>query len=72
MWPLSLIQFWASSGPSFFAVLGPREKLLCGPELGQKTFAMWVVIGSCTKHSPTSRVTKTRKEQQTLHNRTVT
>ncbi len=26
VWPLSLIQFWATSGPSFFAVLGPREK----------------------------------------------
>jgi len=26
VWPLSVIQFWATSGPSFFAALGPREK----------------------------------------------
>lgn len=29
-------------GPSFFAVRGPREYWLCGPEMGQRKFAMWV------------------------------
>jgi len=45
---------------SFFAVFGPKEKWLCGPELGQKKCAMW---GADKQDKPSSLSPSLQKTQ---------
>ncbi len=45
--PLSLIQIWATPGPSFFVACGLWEKGLCTwTRAGTEKNAMWVLLSS--------------------------